>query len=87
MATLTFNTANLMPEGPVIDVLIGLPGSLMDMLRSQGSPIPGPVAVKALIDTGASSSVIQPSIIQQLGLQPIGMVGVNTPSCTVVIPL
>lgn len=81
MATITFDAANLIPEGPVIDVLIGLPGSLMDTLRAQNRPVPSPVQVKALIDTGASSSVVQPSVIQQLGLQAIGVVGVNTPSC------
>ncbi len=33
-----------------------------------------------MIDTGATGSVIQPAVAQQLGLQPIGVVAISTPS-------
>ena len=33
-----------------------------------------------MIDTGATGSVIQPDIAKRLGLQPIGVVYINTPS-------
>ena len=33
-----------------------------------------------MIDTGATGSVIQPALVQQLGLQPVGVVNISTPS-------
>jgi len=33
-----------------------------------------------MIDTGATGSVIQPALVQQLGLQAVGVVSISTPS-------
>lgn len=40
-----------------------------------------------MVDTGASNTVIKTGIAQQLGLQPVGAIPVNTPSShNVVLP-
>ncbi|MCJ7589360.1 MAG: retropepsin-like domain-containing protein, partial [Candidatus Aminicenantes bacterium] len=38
-------------------------------------------------DTGATSSVIQPAIAKSLGLQPVGIVNISTPSSPTSIKL
>jgi predicted aspartyl protease len=38
------------------------------------------VSLRALVDTGASGTVIDPTAIQTLGLSPTGMVSIHTPS-------
>ncbi len=42
--------------------------------------IPNPVAVKGLVDTGASCTVIDPTVVQRLGLTPTGSTMILTPS-------
>ena len=49
-------------------------------MSSQGLPIPSPVIVRGLIDTGASCTCIDPSVIQQLGIPPSGTAAMLTPS-------
>lgn len=36
----------------------------------------------AMVDTGASGTVIAPAILAQLGLQPVGVTNMSTPSTT-----
>jgi hypothetical protein len=47
-------------------------------LEKDGTPIPRPVTGLALIDTGATRSAVDDTIIQALGVQPIGVVNVGT---------
>ena len=49
-------------------------------MAQPGQPMPTPITTVALIDTGASATVIQSGIAQQLNLQPVGAVQINTPS-------
>lgn len=51
-----------------------------EALKQAGTTVPGSVPVKGMIDTGATGSVIQPATVQALGLQPVGVVSINTPS-------
>ena len=58
-------------------------GSILeDLLTSGGEQVPAPVTVTAMIDTGATSTVIQQDIADQLGLNPVGVTPINTPSST-----
>jgi predicted aspartyl protease len=59
-------------------VWIGTP--VEEVIRKAGRQVPQPVAVKGMIDTGATSSLIQPAIARQLGLKPVGVVPISTPS-------
>lgn len=49
-------------------------------MQAAGVAIPGPVIANLLIDTGASMTSIDSSLISQLGLQPTGNVPIRTPS-------
>ena len=43
-------------------------------------PVPNPVQIRGLVDTGASGTCVDPSVLTTLGLSPTGSVTVNTPS-------
>jgi hypothetical protein len=76
----THQAANLNQVGPVTQVLIGPSPALVQVLTAQGLPIPQAVPATALVDTGASGTSIVPSIVQALGLQPVGTGLLSTPS-------
>ncbi len=70
----------LMAEGPTLQVEVHVPDALATILSQQGSPVPAPVAGKALIDTGASITAVDDTVIRSLGVQPVGIATVHTPS-------
>jgi len=49
-------------------------------MEKVGGSVPTPITVSALIDTGASLSVIQQGLPKQLGLHPVGVQYINTAS-------
>jgi len=49
-------------------------------MLAAGVAVPGPIIANLLIDTGASVTSVDSSVIDQLGLQPTGTVGIRTPS-------
>jgi len=65
-----------------VDVGFVIGSPLEDVLRKAGSPLPSPVQGKALIDTGATGTVIASNIPDLLGLSPVGTAQINTPSST-----
>jgi hypothetical protein len=68
------------PDGPVVAAIVGVSAPRMDALTNANQPIPRPQQVRALIDTGASGTAVDSSIIQALQLVPTGTVGIRTPS-------
>jgi hypothetical protein len=66
--------------GPLIDVLVGVSVPRQKALHAAKLPIPPPVQIRALIDTGASCTCIDPSVPQRLGLAPTGAAPLHTPS-------
>lgn len=66
MPSLTTANPNLQVEGPLIDVNFLISSELEKKYREEGKPVPEPIVVKALIDTGASHSVIQEEIAKRL---------------------
>lgn len=55
-----------------------VPSALASQLQHAGQPVPAPVSGLALVDTGASLSAVDTSVIQQLGVQAVGLVQVGT---------
>jgi predicted aspartyl protease len=76
----SFTTAvpDLLVHGPLVQLLIGPSKSLIQSVGSQKLAVPQPVL--ALVDTGASGTVLNPQVFQQLGIQPVSSVPVHTPS-------
>ena len=68
------------PQGPLLLAYIGVSQARSAALTAAGQAIPGAVPIQALVDTGASCTCIDPSVLQSLALTPTGIVTVNTPS-------
>ena len=66
--------------GPVIDVHIGVSSPRRLAMEHAKLEIPKPVKCRLLIDTGASGTCVDSSIIKQLSLTPSGVVDIHTPS-------
>lgn len=64
--------------GPILAVQIEIPTALANQLQLGNQTIPNPVAGQALIDTGASVSAVDAAVVQQLGVQPVGIANVGT---------
>ncbi|MER2583834.1 MAG: aspartyl protease family protein [Candidatus Competibacter sp.] len=75
-------TLALLAEGPVISAHIGVAGPRRDALIKAGQPVPTLIPCRLLVDTGASSTCVDSTILQQLQLSPSGVIDVHTPSTT-----
>jgi hypothetical protein len=73
-------TGPLSAEGAVVDARIGWSDSAAQAQRAALRPVPPPVDVRALIDSGAEVSCADPSVIQALGLPVGGFVLANVPA-------
>ncbi len=71
---------NLQQLGPLAQVKIFIPEDLQDLLEKHEKNIPKPVDAMAMIDTGATSSVIQEGMAKKLGLSPVGQQPISTPT-------
>jgi hypothetical protein len=72
--------SNLQTLGPIVDVQLSPGWQALQAMQSTGTPLPVPITVAAMMDTGAAASVVQAGLAQQLGLQPIGAQLINTAS-------
>jgi len=59
---------------------IGVSQARQTALVAAHLPIPNPVQIIALVDTGASCTCIDPTVLQSLQLTPTGSTPMNTPS-------
>lgn len=73
-------TLPILADGPVLDVIIGVSHARRDALNKARQSIPKPVKIRALIDTGASGTVIDSAPLGKLNLQPTGQIPIHTPS-------
>ena len=82
MPSFTSQISNLRITGPVVEIGIAVAAGIERALRAQGQPVPPPIRALALVDTGASATVVQLGMAAQLGLHPVGVTLINTPSST-----
>ena len=73
-------TITIGPDGPIVDVGIAISGPRQTAMRAAGINVPMPVMTRALLDTGASCTAIDSTVITKLGLQPTGTTLLHTPS-------
>ena len=66
--------------GPLFDAFIRVSKARYDALQASSQPIPQFRQVRALLDTGASASCLDLSVVTALGLQPTGSTSIITPS-------
>jgi hypothetical protein len=63
---------DLQRDGPFIDITIGYPSVEAKEASSLGLEIPSPLKIKALIDTGAAVTIINPSLALSRKLRQTG---------------
>jgi hypothetical protein len=73
-------TLQVSPSGPIIDAIVGVSMARSAALVAAGQAIPPAVQIRALLDTGASNTAIDPAVLNSLGLTPTGTVLVSTPT-------
>lgn len=73
-------TLQVSPEGPLIDAFVGVSKERAAALTAAGQPVPQAIQIRALLDTGASCTAIDPTVLIALGLTPTGSVTVNSPT-------
>jgi len=64
----------------MIDMVIGVSGARQQALVAAGRISPPPQNVRAMVDTGASATCVDPMVFAALQLQPTGSTPVLTPS-------
>jgi len=85
MPSFTTQVPNLRDIGPVVQVRLTVGSVLEEVLRRSGAALPPPLTVPALIDTGATGTVVRQDLIPQLNLNPVGTTLISTPSSMNVI--
>ena len=74
--TLQLDPAN----GPVVTAVVGVSVPRADALLSAGRAVPAGISIRALVDTGASSSCVDPGGLAQLELSATSTGAVHTAS-------
>ena len=73
-------TLQISPQGALLAAGIGISEARRTALKDAGQTIPKIVPIQAIIDTGASATCVDPSVVQTLNLTPTGNAPVVTPS-------
>jgi hypothetical protein len=84
MPSFTGTVPNLVDLGPLIEIVVGPSRSFIEALRASdpGAIVASTIRATAMIDTGASGTVVNPRVVSMLGVRPIGTVPIHTPSTT-----
>jgi hypothetical protein len=73
-------TLSIGPGGPILDFLCGVSKPRAEALTKAKVAVPPYVAVRGLVDTGASITSFDSSILRQLGVVSKGTIQIHTPS-------
>ena len=64
----------------MVNAALGVSEARRQALMAAGQAVPQFVSIRALLDTGASMTCVDPTVITALGLAPTGMTQMITPS-------
>lgn len=67
-------------QGALVDLLVGLGRSDLQQYRKALRPIPQPLQLRALIDSGADATCLDPVVINQLALPWVHLTFANMPA-------
>lgn len=73
-------TLQVSQSGPIVTAFVGVSVPRRTALIAAGRPVPDIVRISGLLDTGASGTAIDPSVLTALGLTPTGTTLVLTPT-------
>ena len=82
MPSFTNQIADLEQVGPIVEILVSPSSALREELVRQKKPVPVGRRALAMIDTGPDATVLAPGVVRALGIHPIGVAQMNTPSTT-----
>lgn len=68
------------PEGAIAEVMVGVSHARAIALQQANRPLPPPVNVRLLVDTGASTSCVETGLLAPLSIRPTGSVPVYSVS-------
>jgi predicted aspartyl protease len=85
VANFTSAVTDLEVIGPIVDVAVAVSQAAQQSLEASGQPVPQPIPVSVMVDTGASQSVVSPAVANALGLAPVGVADVLTPTSSAVV--
>lgn len=80
MPLFSAESATLASDGPIVQITFSPTLAAQQALTTSKQPIPTPVKAAAMIDTGASATVVKKGLLNPLGLHPVGSVPVSTPT-------
>ena len=67
-------------RGALLNMQLSISGPRIEALQANDAPVPDMMTVKGLVDTGASCTCIDPSVVESLDLSRIGTTNAVTPS-------
>jgi hypothetical protein len=70
--------------GIIVSILIGVSEAQRTALASTNNPVPPPLKVRGLVDTGASCTAIDPDVMAKLRIESTGEARVDTSTSGVV---
>ncbi|MDE2848122.1 MAG: retropepsin-like aspartic protease [Gemmatimonadota bacterium] len=73
-------------KGLILNAIVGVSKARLDALESLGKPVPDPVGIEGLVDTGANRTCVTPEVVEPLNLTPGEPVVVHTPSGSTEMP-
>ncbi len=73
-------TLNVDVPGPVVNAGVSVSEGRKAALLAQNLPVPNMRVIRALVDTGASFTSIEPEVLKALSLTPTGTIDIVTPS-------
>jgi hypothetical protein len=82
MPSFTTQIQNMVQVGPLAEIFVGPSQLYTQAMAKKGKAVPRPVKAVAMVDTGASGTVVTPGLVKQLGLAPVGASRMSTPSTT-----
>lgn len=66
--------------GPILNAAVTVSEARATALRAAGQPLSPPVPIRALLDTGAGCTCVDPGVLAALKLTPTGSVSIVTPT-------
>lgn len=73
-------TIPISPGGPILDIAVSVSVPHARALQKLNQAVPQSIQIRALIDTGASGTCIDPQCLNSLGLTPKNQIPIHTPS-------
>lgn len=77
---MAYFTRDIVDKGLLLNIELEVSTARANALVANQHPVPSPVVVQGIIDTGASCTALDPTVITSLGLSPTGKATILTPS-------